>query len=99
MFKKLSSLLNGKDESHPLVSDDLVSQAKNIPGGWIYKIEGSYAEYEFTPPGAIVGAWQVDNNGKIIKESYKENPNYRPDLKGKKFENKEQYEQWCQENT
>jgi hypothetical protein len=84
-----------KEGTNPDISKELLEQARKTPNGWVYKIEGIYSEHEFTPPGAIVGAWQVDSYGKIIEESFRPNPNYREDLKGKKFESKEHYEQWC----
>lgn len=52
-----------------------IEQAKLTPGGWVYRIAGKFAETEDVPPCAIVGAWQVDENGSIIGE-FKRNPNY-----------------------
>jgi hypothetical protein len=68
--------------------------AKGVPNGYVYKIEGGYTENEFTPAGAIVGAYQVDGNGNIIPGSFRENPNYDPSIKGKRFKNVNEYRLW-----
>ncbi|WDE08245.1 hypothetical protein SG34_013640 [Thalassomonas viridans] len=55
---------------------EMVEEAKNNPGGWVYVIEGNYGPNDEVPPQAIAGAWQVDNNGEIMKGSFRVNPNY-----------------------
>ena len=54
-----------------------IEEAKQNPGGWVYKIDGDYGPDEHVPPEAIIGAWQVDDDGKITGE-FLPNPNYRP---------------------
>ena len=97
----IKTLLNKfkKECSNSAISADLHEQARKKPNGWVYKIEGNYTEHEFTPPGAIFGAWQVDSHGKIIEESFKKNPNFRKYLKGKKFESAAHYAEWCAKNN
>ena len=51
-------------------------EARQNPGGWVYKIEGDYAPTDAVPAEAIVGAWKVDENGKIVGE-FIQNPNFR----------------------
>ena len=52
-------------------------EARRHPGGHVYQIEGNYGPDDAVPPEAIVGAWQVDANGKIVGE-FIPNPNYVP---------------------
>ena len=41
-------------------------EAKRHPNGWVYRINGTFGANETVPPEAIVGAWKVDGEGKII---------------------------------
>jgi hypothetical protein len=52
-------------------------EAKLKPNGWVYKVQGKYGPHDSVPPDAIVGAWRVDENGKLTGE-FMPNPNYRP---------------------
>lgn len=63
------------EEKH-VITDEVVQAAKANPGGWVYKIEGSFGPNDAVPPEAIVGAWKVDANGSLTGEFVK-NPNYR----------------------
>lgn len=54
-----------------------VEEAKKHPNGWVYRIEGSFRPEEAVPPTAIVGAWKVDSDGKIVGE-FMPNPNHQP---------------------
>jgi hypothetical protein len=56
---------------------DAMEQAKQNPGGWVYKIGGEFGPNDAIPPEAIMGAWKVDDDGKIVG-SFIPNPNYRP---------------------
>lgn len=57
-------------------------EARRNPGGWVYKIEGDYGPEDAVPREAIVGAWQVDENGNITGD-FIPNPNFRrPKLPG-----------------
>lgn len=53
------------------------AEARKNPGGWVYEIEGPYGPDDAVPPEAVVGAWQVDENGRIVGD-FIPNPNYRP---------------------
>lgn len=57
-----------------------IEEAKKNPGGWVYEIRGSYGPDQRVPPHAIVGAWKVGEDGKIIGE-FIPNPNFREQLK------------------
>ena len=50
-------------------------EAKNNPGGWVYKIDGNYSTDQHIPNWAIIGAWQVDNFG-VIESDLIPNPSY-----------------------
>jgi hypothetical protein len=66
-------------EKPPTVRDPphgAVEEAKNNPGGWVYEIRGSYGPDEHVPPHAVVGAWKVGEDGKIVGE-FIPNPNFR----------------------
>lgn len=56
---------------------ELVSEAQRHPGGWVYEIDGEMVSdpYGEVPPAAIIGAWQVDQNGKLTG-FFQANPNY-----------------------
>jgi hypothetical protein len=41
------------------------AEASENPGGWVYRIAGEFGPNDHVPPEAIVGAWKVDDNGKI----------------------------------
>ena len=56
-------------------TDDARKEAKQNPGGWVYKIAGDFGPEDAVPPEAIVGAWQVDDDGNITGE-FIPNPNY-----------------------
>jgi hypothetical protein len=47
------------------------------PGGCIYRFSGPFGPNDAIPPGAIFGAWQVDDGGNIVGE-FMRNPNYDP---------------------
>jgi hypothetical protein len=63
-------------ESVHAPTDEARKEAKQNPGGWVYKIEGDYGPEDAVPREAIVGAWQVDENGNITGE-FIPNPNFR----------------------
>lgn len=43
-----------------------VEQARSNPGGWVYRIAGTFGPSDAIPPEAIVGAWKVDELGRIV---------------------------------
>jgi hypothetical protein len=55
----------------------LVAEAAKHPGGWVYEIAPGYDPAGRVPPEAIVGAWKVDDAGRLTGE-YTPNPNHRP---------------------
>ena len=57
-------------------TDTAREEAKQNPGGWVYKIEGNFTPEDAIPPEAIVGAWKVDDNGNITGD-FIPNPNFR----------------------
>lgn len=61
------------DLDRPLAGE--IEEAKCNANGWVYRIAGVFSEHEAIPPQAIVGAWQVDANGKIAGE-FQRNSNY-----------------------
>jgi hypothetical protein len=64
------------NEPSHLPTDDAREEARRNPGGWVYKIEGNYGPDDAVPREAVVGAWQVDENGNITGE-FIPNPNFR----------------------
>jgi hypothetical protein len=54
-----------------------IQAAKEIPNGWVYKIDTHYGGdgSGAVPPEAMVGAWKVDGSGRIVGE-FTPNPNY-----------------------
>jgi hypothetical protein len=54
------------------------AEALNYPNGRVYRIAGQFNPDERVPPEAIVGAWKVDDTGRITGE-FIANPNYDPD--------------------
>jgi hypothetical protein len=67
--------LEMKDTVH-VPTDEAREEARLNPGGWVYKIEGNFGREDAVPREAVVGAWQVDENGYIIGE-FIPNPNFR----------------------
>ena len=55
-------------------------EAKRNPGGWVYKIDGHFPSGTDVPAKNIIGAWRVNDQGKIIGE-FIPNPNYSPEPK------------------
>ncbi|MCH4244926.1 hypothetical protein RFI36_03560 [Acinetobacter gerneri] len=50
-------------------------EAKSLPHGWVYRLDGIYDEKTEVPSSAIIGAWEVDEKGEII-EKFILNPQY-----------------------
>ncbi len=51
------------------------SEARRVPGGWVYVLDGGVSPDGACPPERIRGAWRVDSDGKIVGE-FVPNPNY-----------------------
>ncbi len=56
-------------------SKGAIKEASNFPNAWVYEIDSELVEGDFTPPHAVIGAWQVDSEGKIFGD-FVPNPNY-----------------------
>jgi hypothetical protein len=52
-----------------------VEEAKRFPNAHVYRIAGRFDAAEAVPPEAIIGAWKVDAQGKIIG-GFIRNPKY-----------------------
>ncbi len=50
-------------------------EALNFPNGWVYRIDSAYSDSINVPPGAIIGAWKVNELGLIVGD-FIINPNY-----------------------
>jgi hypothetical protein len=57
---------------------DAAAEAKRNPGGWVYAIAPGHDPDGDIPPEGIIGAWKVDDAGRIAGE-FIPNPNHRPD--------------------
>ena len=55
-----------------------VDEAKRVPGGWVYEIDGEFGLSERVPPEAIRGAWPVGPDG-VINGEFIPNQRFRPD--------------------
>lgn len=53
-----------------------LEEATRNPNGWVYRISGTYGPDEEIPPEAIIGAWKVDESGKISGDFIR-NPKYK----------------------
>lgn len=53
------------------------AEALKHPGGRVYRIKGTYDPDGAVPPEAIVGAWKVDEAGRIYGD-FIPNPNFQP---------------------
>lgn len=64
--------------THPVGNIDpkLIAEARQHPNGWVYVIDGEFAQDHSVPPERIVGAWKVGPDGQITGE-YQANPKYR----------------------
>jgi hypothetical protein len=61
----------------PTLTAELRAAAKQQPGSWLYAVDPAYDGKEDVPPHAIVGAWQVDDDGEIT-QPFLPNPEYVP---------------------
>ena len=55
-----------------------IDEAKRHPGGWVYRIGGTFRPDEYVPPEKIIGGWKVDSQGNIVGKFIK-NMKYRHD--------------------
>ena len=54
-----------------------IQEAKRVPDGWVYEIDGEFGVSERVPPEAIQGAWPVGPDG-VINGEFMPNPRFRP---------------------
>jgi hypothetical protein len=54
-----------------------IAEAARHPGGWLYEIGGGLDPDAAAPPEAVVGAWRVSDEGKIVG-AFIPNPDYDP---------------------
>ena len=41
---------------------------KNYPGGYVYQIHGGFGSEESVSPEAVIGGWEVNDDGEVIGE-------------------------------
>jgi hypothetical protein len=73
--KWLDGLRENAELARPSAGE--VSEAKRNANGWVYRVAGVFQPNEKIPPDAIVGAWKVNDVGKIVGGFIK-NANYDP---------------------
>jgi hypothetical protein len=56
-----------------------IAEAKKNPGGWVYEVRGAYGPNDHVPAHAVVGAWKVDESGKIVGD-FRPNPNFQEEV-------------------
>ncbi|MGW2310504.1 type VII secretion system-associated protein [Actinomadura luteofluorescens] len=61
----------------PPNSPEALEYAKQHPGSWLYEIDPFFDADDDVPAYGIVGAWSIDEDGKIT-DFFKKNPDYRP---------------------
>jgi hypothetical protein len=59
------------------ITAEIIAEAKRTPGGWVYKVDWQYPDDQYTPPEAIIGAFEVDENGNLTGK-FEANADYRP---------------------
>src|SRR4051812_1204472 len=65
----IASLRGTEPEVKPFAGE--IEEAKRYPNGWVYRIAGNFAPDSAVPAEAIVGAWQVDSQGRIAGDFIK----------------------------
>lgn len=58
-----------------------IAEAKQHPNGWVYRVAGQFTAEERVPPEAIVGAWKVDADGRIVGD-FIPNKKFDPSMHG-----------------
>ena len=54
-----------------------ISEARNHPNEWVYRIAGNFLPHEGIPPEAIIGVWTVNGVGEIVG-TFMSNAKYDP---------------------
>lgn len=57
-----------------------IEEARQFPNGYIYRISGHFDPNGRVPPEGIVGAWKVDEDGRIAGD-FIPNQRYDPDAR------------------
>lgn len=57
------------------LSSEIVKYAKSSSNGWLYEIDGAYGKNGNVPKEAVLGIWQIDDQGNINKNFFP-NPDY-----------------------
>lgn len=64
------------DRAAPKVTEALLAEARRRRGGWIYSVDPAFDPVGEVPPYGIIGGWQVDSDGELVR--FVHNPNYVP---------------------
>ncbi len=54
-----------------------IKEGSNHPNGWVYRIDGNFTDDQEIPSTAIIGAWEVDSDGKLT-DNFEINKKYKP---------------------
>ncbi len=54
-----------------------IEEASNHPNGWVYRIDGNFSDDQPIPPTAIIGAWEVNSDGRLTNK-FDTNKKYNP---------------------
>jgi len=54
-----------------------IEEASKHPNGWVYRIDGNFSDDQQIPPTSIIGAWEVNSEGKLTNK-FDMNKEYRP---------------------
>ncbi|MBP0451111.1 SseB family protein [Kitasatospora sp. RG8] len=65
-----------KGRPDPVLTDSMRAEARTRPGQWLYSIDPGFDPDGEVPPHGIVGGWQIDHAGNVVR--FLHNPNYRP---------------------
>ncbi len=70
---------NGSRHIFTSPSEEAQNEALKRPNGYVYVLEKEYRGKGDVPSNAIIGAWKVDGNGKIVGP-FVPNPNHKGNL-------------------
>ncbi|WP_162002394.1 type VII secretion system-associated protein [Streptomyces sp. CB01881] len=60
----------------PELTNSMRAAAKQRPGQWLYSIDPGFDPEGEVPAHGVVGAWQIDQTGNVVR--FMHNPNYKP---------------------
>lgn len=61
----------------PPVTEAVLREARQKPGGWVYAVDPAFDPAGRVPPWAVIGAWPVDEQGRVGAD-FVHNQTYRP---------------------